>query len=119
MQRDRHLRSLLISLALCLAPAGGALADDMDAVGGLFFRIPFAADGTGPEPPRLGFGVGPRALPRAALSFEMNSDGLARLGLAGYRWSWQMAPPEAWGSGLRLFEDATETAEPDEDLPKN
>lgn len=102
MKRDSHIRSLLLVLLLGLIP-GTSQADDIDAVGGLFFRVPFAADGTGPQQPRLGFGVGPSALPRAALSFEMNADGFANLGIAGFSWQWQMDAPADWGGGLSLF----------------
>lgn len=110
MQRDSQLRLPLLILSLvCLLPGSSASADELDAVGGLFFRLPFAADGSGPEKPRIGLGVGPTALPRAGFSFEMDARGMARMGLVGYRWHWQVPPLEAWGSDLQSSEGGFET----------
>ena len=108
MQSDNQLRGFLFAIAFCLSTVGGAEAADLDAVGGLFLRLPFAADGSGPEQPRLGFGAGPNTLPGTAFSFEMDIRGQARLGLAGYDWFWQLPPPEMWGGDLQPAEQEAE-----------
>ena len=96
MPRLGHLRFLLLALPLALAPVGGALADDLAATGGVFFRLPFAADGSGPQKPRFGMGIGHTALPSHGLSLDLDSNGEARLGVVGFQWSWQLPDPALW-----------------------
>lgn len=108
MRRDSHLRFALLILALISIQGRSSMAADIETLSGLYFRLPFAADGSGPERPHFGLGFGPTALPRAGLSLEMNAEGLTRLGVAGYNWHWQVPAPEEWGADLLLFDDGGE-----------
>lgn len=115
MRRHSQLRHSLLIFALVAVSSAQSLAADIETMSGLYFRLPFAADGTGPERPRVGMGFGPSALPRAGFSLELNADGLTRLGIAGYDWHWQVPAPEEWGSDLRLF-DGSQQENPSQTL---